>query len=131
MTRHAVLQAKEYRDWLEEMAAAQAKLALHEEPAFLIEELQRRYEPVNKLFQKLSSKSAPKPPAKDAPAKDGEAPKDGEEPALKGTEGDEPKGDGSEKADGNGGEGATRGDATDGDAAAGEGTGSDAQHDEL
>lgn len=47
---------------MESVGAEQEKKAPHEEPAFLVSELQDRFEAVSKLFAKLNKIPAPPPP---------------------------------------------------------------------
>ena len=53
--------AKELTKWLDETVEKQSKLAKHETPVFDIEELKKKLKKLNNLFNKVSSKKAPKP----------------------------------------------------------------------
>lgn len=56
------MQSREFKAWLESVGEEQEKKPLHEEPAYMVSELQDRFEVVSKMFAKLNKIPAPPPP---------------------------------------------------------------------
>lgn len=62
------LQGDDFRAWLDDVVAKQEALSDDQDPAFTIEQLQDRFEPVSRMFARLNAVPAPKPAKAPAPA---------------------------------------------------------------
>jgi hypothetical protein len=84
-----VMQGADFKTWLDDVVAKQEALPAHEEPAFTVEQLQDRFEPVSRMFARLNAVPAPKPP----PPPPSPPPADGPAHAEASAEAEEAEGD--------------------------------------